>query len=142
MGSRLMSAEDNGTKCTPAFRSRSPESKHPKRRIMLTIPVASPQYLAIRSMPTLPIGWATVCNEGPVRPCKERPSRRNSPNEKGKEEKEALTVRETIPRTARKFLGPLEKSTSRGAFSFLPRLSQPRKRHFLKIGVVPEARSC
>jgi hypothetical protein len=83
----------------------------------------SPQYLGVGSLFLLQLGndfESTI-------PSRENRSRRklHASKEKGcKEEKETLTVSETIlrhrPDKDRKFRKPLERSTSPGVFSLIP----------------------
>jgi len=79
----------------------------------------SPQYLVVESLPLLQLGIDFEMRapfQG--KNCSRR--KLHASKEKGCQEKETLTVRETILRTSRNSEKPLERSTSPGVFYLIP----------------------
>src|SRR2546421_10204978 len=81
----------------------------------------SPQYLVLEVTPMPAIGLQFATRTRFLIFARENRSRRKlHAKEKGKEAKETLTVSETLPRTDLvNVQWPLERSTFRGAFSYL-----------------------
>jgi hypothetical protein len=75
----------------------------------------SPQYLGVESLPLLQLGIDfEIRAPFQGKNCSRR--KLHASKEKGCQEKETLTVRETILRTSRNSEKPLERSTSPGVF--------------------------